>query len=81
MGFILPINVWFKNELGKEIYRFLIEKSEGIPRFFDKNYVGLLLNQHASGKAINGNRLWTLLMLELWYQAVHEGKPDVSFSG
>ena len=78
MGFILPVNVWFKKDLEKEFYRFLINSSIGIREYFDINYVKLLLKQHSLGKAIHGNRLWSLLMFEIWYQVVHKNKDPLS---
>jgi asparagine synthase (glutamine-hydrolysing) len=33
-----------------------------------------LLEDHAAGRADNGHRLWTLVMLELWHRA-HVDEP------
>jgi hypothetical protein len=37
--------------------------------WFERSVVERLLADHAAGRADNGHRLWTLVMLELWQRA------------
>ncbi len=68
MGFGVPIGKWFRGEM-KDFVRavLLSEKSlrRGIikPEMLEK-YVG----EHTSGERDHAAKLWTLLMLELWFQ-------------
>jgi asparagine synthase (glutamine-hydrolysing) len=68
MGFGVPVGKWFRGEM-KEFVRgvLLSEKSlkRGImrPEIIER-YVG----EHTEGRRDHAFQIWTLLMLELWYQ-------------
>ena len=68
MGFGVPVGRWFKNEMRPFLRDVLcsrtslergIVRPEMIKKYFD---------EHINGKADHSFRLWTLLMLELWFQ-------------
>lgn len=68
MGFGVPIGKWFRGEMKEFVSEVLLsEKSltRGIvkPEML-KNYV----REHISGERDHAFQLWTLLMLELWFQ-------------
>ncbi|MCP4110297.1 MAG: asparagine synthase (glutamine-hydrolyzing) [Desulfobacteraceae bacterium] len=66
MGFGVPIDRWFRNELNPMLMDYLSPerlKNEGL---FDHTLVEQKINEHMSGKISHQYRLWTLLMWEMW---------------
>jgi asparagine synthase (glutamine-hydrolysing) len=61
-GFGVPLGRWFRNDL-REPARDLLATDRG---WFRPQEVRRLLDEHESGRADHGHRLWCLLMLELW---------------
>jgi asparagine synthase (glutamine-hydrolysing) len=61
-GFGVPLGRWFRNDL-RETARELLSTDRG---WFRADAVQGLLDEHESGRADHGHRLWCLLMLELW---------------
>jgi asparagine synthase (glutamine-hydrolysing) len=61
-GFGVPLGRWFRADL-RESARDLLVNDRG---WFRPAVVKQLLDEHASGRADHGHRLWCLLMLELW---------------
>ncbi len=68
MGFGVPIDHWFRNELKEMAYDILLGKRAVERGHFRKETVQTLLDEHSSGKAHWHYLLWNLLMLELWYR-------------
>jgi asparagine synthase (glutamine-hydrolysing) len=64
-GFGVPLASWFRGEL-RDLAHDTLLRDRG---WFDRGTVQALLDDHAAGRADNGHRLWTLVMLELWHQA------------
>jgi len=64
-GFGVPLAAWFRGELRDLAHDVLLD-GRG---WFDRDAVTALLDDHAAGRADNGHRLWTLVMLELWARA------------
>ncbi|MDV2495772.1 MAG: asparagine synthase (glutamine-hydrolyzing) [bacterium] len=68
MGFGVPLDAWFRGELG-EMSRDLLLSSHALGRgYFNPQAVEALIAEHEAGKAHHGFKLWTLLILELWHQ-------------
>jgi asparagine synthase (glutamine-hydrolysing) len=61
-GFGVPLDRWFREEL-RELARDALPGDRG---WFRPAEVRRLLDEHDSGHADHGHRLWCLLMLELW---------------
>jgi asparagine synthase (glutamine-hydrolysing) len=61
-GFGVPLGRWFRSDL-REAAHDLLATDRG---WFRQEAVRTLLDEHASGRADHGHRLWCLLMLELW---------------
>ena len=61
-GFGVPLGRWFRDDL-RETARDLLPTERG---WFRPDAVRQLLDEHGSGHADHGHRLWCLLMLELW---------------
>ena len=66
MGFGVPIDRWFRNELKDLLLDYLSPeriKKEGL---FDEALVEKKIEEHLSGRANHQYRLWSLLMWEMW---------------
>jgi asparagine synthase (glutamine-hydrolysing) len=61
-GFGVPLGRWFRSDL-REVAHDLLATDRG---WFRPATVRQLLEEHESGRADHGHRLWCLLMLELW---------------
>jgi asparagine synthase (glutamine-hydrolysing) len=64
-GFGVPLARWFRGDL-RELAGDVLASDRG---WFERSAVERLLADHAAGRADNGHRLWTLVMLELWQRA------------
>jgi asparagine synthase (glutamine-hydrolysing) len=64
-GFGVPLARWFRGEL-RELAADALATDRG---WFERAALDRLLADHAAGRADNGHRLWTLVMLELWQRA------------
>jgi asparagine synthase (glutamine-hydrolysing) len=73
-GFALPLAAWFRGELRPVARELLLDESARSRGWFNTSAVARLLDDHATGDADNGHRLWTLMMLELWQRA-HVDEP------
>jgi asparagine synthase (glutamine-hydrolysing) len=61
-GFGVPLGRWFRSDL-RDVAHDLLSRDRG---WFRPGTVRRLLDEHESGCADHGHRLWCLLMLELW---------------
>ena len=61
-GFGVPLGRWFRSDLRDTAHDLL----SGDRGWFRPDTVRRLLDEHESGRADHGHRLWCLLMLELW---------------
>lgn len=68
MGFGVPLAVWFRNEL-KDYLASVILNEKALKRgYFNSGYLKKLFDEHASGRVNHANRLYLLLILEIWHQ-------------
>jgi asparagine synthase (glutamine-hydrolysing) len=66
MGFGVPTDHWFRNELKDMAYDTLLSQRALERGYFNRDYVQSMLNRHQSGE--NWQYLiWNLLMLEMWH--------------
>jgi asparagine synthase (glutamine-hydrolysing) len=68
MGFGVPIGRWFRNEMKDFVREVLLSErslSRGIVR---PEVVRRYVNEHLNGERDHAFQVWTLLMLELWFQ-------------
>jgi len=68
MGFGVPIDQWFRNELKEMAYDILLGQRTLERGYFKKESIQKLLDEHISGRAHWHHLLWNLLMLELWHR-------------
>ncbi len=67
MGFPVPIRYW----LAEDKYYELVKReftSDEAKEFFDTERLVRLLDEHKSGKANNGRRIWTVYVFLTWYR-------------
>ena len=67
-GFGCPIDRWFRNEIKDLAYDTLLSSDARQRGLFEPSYVARLLDEHRTRRADHQNRLWALLMLELWFR-------------
>jgi asparagine synthase (glutamine-hydrolysing) len=68
MGFGVPLSHWFRSEM-KDFVREVLLSEKSLGRgLFKPAGVTRMVEEHTSGERDHAHQLWTLLMLELWYQ-------------
>lgn len=68
MGFGVPIAHWFRGELNSFLRENLLSEKATKRGLLKKEKIAELIEQHTNGTRDYGQGLWTLLMLELWFQ-------------
>ena len=68
MGFGVPIDRWFRNELKDELRAILLDPRALDRGLFRPEAVEALVDEHVQSRRDHAYRLWTLLMLELWFR-------------
>jgi asparagine synthase (glutamine-hydrolysing) len=66
-GFSLPLVHWMKHEL-KEMLAMLLDERTLQRGYFDPNGVRRMMDDHLTGRRVLSQRLWRLLMFELWHR-------------
>jgi len=67
-GFTIPIGEWLRGDLGKWVESLFASdklKQRGI---FKPEKILELLRLHQSGKLELGHRIWSLIVLEMWFR-------------
>lgn len=68
MGFGVPIGHWFRGELSGFVEDTLLSTKALNRDLFSGEHIRRLIEEHKADKQDNSWKLWTLLMLELWFQ-------------
>jgi asparagine synthase (glutamine-hydrolysing) len=68
MGFGVPIGHWFRGAMQPFLRETLLSEKALGRGLFQPEMVRQLIDSHVAAKADHSHRLWSLLMLELWYQ-------------
>jgi asparagine synthase (glutamine-hydrolysing) len=76
MGFGVPIDRWFRDELKDLAYDVLLSRSARERGLLRPDYVQTLLDEHCAGTRNHHMRLWALLMLELWFRMWIDGSTE-----
>jgi asparagine synthase (glutamine-hydrolysing) len=66
MGFAVPIGEWFRGELAGMLHELLFARDSFASAHFDPGAVERLIEEHNDQTADHAQRLYALLMLELW---------------
>ncbi len=68
MGFGVPIGHWFRNQMQGFLRETLLSEKASRRGLFEQATVKRLVEQHTRRERNHEHQLWTLLMLELWFQ-------------
>ena len=69
MGFGVPLESWFRNEI-KNFTEEILFDSKSLKRgYFNPSHTKNIWNQHLSGVKNNSTQLWCLLIFELWHRS------------
>ena len=68
MGFGVPIGHWFRGRLQTFLRETLLSEKALSRGLFDREQVRRIIDQHVERKDDHALRLWSLLMLELWFE-------------
>ena len=67
-GFALPLVHWIRNELKDLLMTVLLEPRTVQRGYFNPEGVRRLLEEHFSGRRVHSQRIWRLLMFEMWHR-------------
>ncbi|HMR93609.1 MAG TPA: asparagine synthetase B, partial [Chitinophagaceae bacterium] len=59
--------VWFKEELKEQLHYYVSMKSLSASGLFDPYPIVRLRDAYLAGKKVNYQKLWQVLMFQLWY--------------
>ena len=68
MGFGVPIPHWFRGTMQPFLRETLLSEKALGRGLFQPEQVRQMIEQHVAAKADHSQRLWSLLMLELWFE-------------
>jgi len=68
MGFGVPLEHWFRNDLDGYTKNILLSKKSVGRGIFKEQYIKRLLDTHKKTKINYSARIWALLTLELWFR-------------
>ncbi len=77
-GFAVPIGDWLRGPLRPMVDDLLTSGRLGERGLFDTRQVARLWREHASGSHDHRHRLWSLVMLELWFRHFVDGPVATS---
>ncbi len=66
MGFRIPLDDWFRGPLRNYVQETLLDESALASGYFRRQALCELIDQHMTGQANHGDRLWSLLFLDTW---------------
>jgi asparagine synthase (glutamine-hydrolysing) len=68
MGFGIPIGQWFRGSMQSSLRETLLSYKAQSRGLFNRDRVRQMIDHHVAGKVDHDQRLWSLLMLELWFE-------------
>ncbi len=68
MGFGVPIVAWFRDELKEYLLYYLSKERLDAEGFFNSAEVIRMRDSYLTGKKININKLWIILMFQMWFE-------------
>jgi asparagine synthase (glutamine-hydrolysing) len=68
MGFGVPIGHWFRGSMQPFLRETVLSEKALARGLFQPEKVLQIIDQHVTGRIDHSHRLWSLLMLELWFQ-------------
>jgi asparagine synthase (glutamine-hydrolysing) len=67
MPFIAPLSVWFKEEMKELLFDYLNESALNEQGIFNSKEVIKWRDQYLSGNEISHQKIWNILLFQLWY--------------
>jgi len=74
-GFNMPVAKWLAGPLRDLVEEMLSERRLREDGFFEPAVVRSLLDEHAARRADHRKLIWTLLVFQLWHEALRSGRP------
>ena len=68
MGFGVPVGKWFRGNMKDFVYSVLLSEKSLSRGIIKPDVLQRYVEDHISGKRDYTYQIWTLLMLELWFQ-------------
>ncbi len=79
MGFGVPLDSWFRNELRDLLVDLLLDDTAIARGYFRPEAVSRLVEEHLSNRWDHSYRLWSLLCLEVWHRTyIDPADPPMS---
>lgn len=75
MGFGVPLDSWFRDELKPLLFDVLLDRKALDRGWFRPEAVRRLVDEHVAARWDHSYRLWNLLILELWQQTFLDSTP------
>jgi asparagine synthase (glutamine-hydrolysing) len=73
MGFMIPVAEWLRGDIAADV---LLDPRTQERGLFRKERLRALVREHQQGRGDHEHRIWTLLMLELWFRT-YVDQPSV----
>jgi asparagine synthase (glutamine-hydrolysing) len=74
MGFAVPIGQWFRQDLREMLHDLLLASDAFAAGRFHRPAIEQLLSEHEQARVDHSQRLYALLMLELWWRERGKGQ-------
>jgi asparagine synthase (glutamine-hydrolysing) len=81
MGFPTPLGRWLRGPFQRLACEFVSGPRAATRGLFDPGFLRRLVEEHRSGKADHGDRLWLLINLEIWQRVFIEGETPAEVIG
>ncbi|MDO5552564.1 MAG: asparagine synthase (glutamine-hydrolyzing) [Planctomycetia bacterium] len=66
-GFGVPLDYWFRGSLNQLIHDVLLRANSELTEYFQPEAIETLLREHETKQFDHSARLWSLLVLQLWF--------------
>ena len=73
-GFSAPVAVWFRNALRATLHDAVLAQPLA---WFDAEAVRAMADEHLTGRADHGYKLWSLVVLHLWHEQSRRALPAI----
>ncbi len=74
MGFPVPVGRWFRGPFWPVVREFVLGPRALRREFFDPSLLRRIAEEHRTGVAEHGDRLWLLVNLEIWHRIFLDGE-------
>jgi len=68
MGFGVPVGKWFRNGRGRRLLEDLTASNGGVTDYYHPEAVRTLVDEHLAEDANHRDRLWQLVMFQIWHR-------------